>query len=137
MVRKTETDHVENLFGPFAQKHPLRRQRYRVAPAHEEFLPQLLLQLLQLAGEGRLGDVQSAGRSGHASGVGHAEKIAQYSEFHIRLGSSMLFSVSARGAAGRSLLTIARFHRFSTFRRSPVPRPELPLCHGRKRSCDE
>ena len=53
-----------------------------MAPPHEKFLPKLLLQFLQLAGEGRLGDVQDPGCSGHAPGNSHAEEISQYSEFH-------------------------------------------------------
>ena len=41
--------HRQNLFGAFAQQHPFRRQRDVMGLAVQQFLPELLLQIHQLA----------------------------------------------------------------------------------------
>lgn len=69
---------VQNLFRAFAQDHPLLGQGdpagARRPPDHQP-LSQLLLQILQLDGKGRLRKVQRLRRRGDALFPCHREKI--------------------------------------------------------------
>ena len=74
--------HGHDLLRPLAQQHPFGGQVHPVALADQQRPAQLLLQILHLAGEGGLGQVQKVGRPGDAALPGHGQEIAQRPYLH-------------------------------------------------------
>ncbi|MNW06784.1 hypothetical protein D3C71_2032500 [compost metagenome] len=61
---------------------PLLGQRDAAAMAVEQAGAQLVLQLLDLPAERRLGDAKLDRRLGKTAKVGHLNKVAQFQKFH-------------------------------------------------------
>ena len=69
---------LQNLLCPLAQKHPLFGEQHLSGPLgapDEQLFPQLLLQSLELGGEGGLGEVQRCRRPGNTLLSCHRQKI--------------------------------------------------------------
>ena len=75
--------HGHDLLGPAAQQHPFGGQVHPVALADQQGAAEFLLQVLHLAGEGGLGQVQKVGRPGDAALPGHGQEIAQGPYLHL------------------------------------------------------
>ena len=73
---------LHDLLGAAAQQHPVLRQHHPVLTAAKQFDAQLLLQLHQLAGEGRLRHMEQRRRFCDILLPCHSEKIAQDTQFH-------------------------------------------------------
>ena len=65
-----------------AQDGILLGQGDAAVPPDEQGLSQLLLQIHQLAGQGRLGEVQAFRRAADALLTGYREEVAQNAQFH-------------------------------------------------------
>ena len=74
--------HVQDFLRPFAKEIPLLCQPDAEAAADKELFPQLALQILELLGQGRLGDVKPLGGAGNAALPGHGKKISQNTDLH-------------------------------------------------------
>ena len=72
-------DDRHDLLRPLAQQHPLRSKRNAVAAADEQPLAKLVLEVLQLAGKRRLGDVQTVRGTRDAFLTRHRQKVFQHS----------------------------------------------------------
>jgi hypothetical protein len=66
----------EQTAGALQEKLALFRQRNAFFLSHEELNPQLGLKVLDLTGEGRLGEAQFGRSSGKAERFGNSNKIA-------------------------------------------------------------
>ena len=72
-------DDFHDILRPFAEEFPFRRQSDVPVASDQKFLPQLLFELLQLTGEGGLGDVKKTRGAKNGAFTGRRQKISQYS----------------------------------------------------------
>ena len=76
--------HVQNVLGPLAEQHPLVGKADIVVAPDKELLAQLVFQVLQLPGQGGLGDVEPLGGVGDAALPGHLQKVEEIFEAQLR-----------------------------------------------------
>ena len=86
--------HGHDLLSPLAQQHPLGGQIHPVAAAYQQGVPQAVLQVLDLPGQGGLGQVQVIGGPGDAALPGHRQKIAQRPYLHVMRPPLLMFRSS-------------------------------------------
>lgn len=77
--------HRHDLFRTLAQKKAFRRQGDMPAVPVQKFLAEFVLQVRNLTGQGRLGDMKIFRRLREAALPCNRKKITQQSEFHFRL----------------------------------------------------
>ena len=83
-------DEFKNLACTFAQKDSFRRQSDMVCSAHKQFLPELVLQIHQLARQGRLGHMQGLCGGCNGTFARNSQEITQNSCFkHNRFSPSV------------------------------------------------
>jgi hypothetical protein len=76
---------------PFDERGTGARQADAAAMAHQQVDAQLLLELLQLPAQGRLGDVQLSRRPAEAAGTRDMDEIAEFADIDGGLPSKGIF----------------------------------------------
>ena len=71
-----------HLLGRQAQLLARLGELYAVRLTHEELLPELLLEVLELSGEGGLAYVQARGGIGDAAFLGRQKEVSEYAQLH-------------------------------------------------------
>lgn len=73
---------LQDFLRPFPQQHTVLGQGDLPAAPDHQLFAQLLLQLLELPGEGGLGQVEEVSRRRDILLPGHGQKVLQHSQFH-------------------------------------------------------
>ena len=73
---------TDDLLGPFAEQHPLPGQGDPPFPPYKKLFSQLVLQLLDLLGQGRLRHMQGFSGTGDSLFPRHSQKVLQNTNVH-------------------------------------------------------